>query len=292
LELIRRNKVNDIDKKKLIITRIIAHLNPVPENCVQELLGQSLEDLQVILDKLATTRDQEQVEEVALARSQEMIRQSKADHVWAYVLCKVSLNGKRLAECDANREILEGMLQPHEESSPALYETILKQFSNKFSWAVPQPIKSAADREAEVAKICRENNLSECDANRQFHKDGTGIEHWAGASQVELQRFQVEAAQVRQTFLIKHATPSELKAEAKFQSATERDIFLKAEADRAQQFVLSQQGHYPPLPQANEAGEVIDAQYLRKISTINLPLFRALIKKHGSGHLTARLRGE
>jgi hypothetical protein len=56
--------------------------------------------------------------------------------------------------------------------------------------------------------------------------------------------------------------------------------------------VLSQQQHYPVLPATNANGEAMDAAYFRRISTINFPLFKQLVKKHGSGNVTARLRGE
>jgi hypothetical protein len=286
--------MNELEKK-IVINRIISHLNPVPENCVTELLQQSLPDLERILDKLATTREQENSEEATHAHAQEMIRQSKADHAWAYVLLKVSLNGRHLVECAANRNILEGMLQPTEDPSPAIYETILKQYSPKFSWAVPQRIKGAADREAEFVKVCHEGLFSLCDANRQMFKEGVALENWAGASQVELQRFQAEAAHARQKFLINQATPSELRAEAKFQSATERELFVKAEADRQHQYVLSQQqqsGQYQPLPATDENGNVIDSRYIKKLSTIDFPRFRAMVKRFGSGSVTQRLRGE
>ena len=125
--------MTDLEHKKLLITHISAHLNPVPANAVPELLQQSCADLEVILDKLATTKAQGESEDAAHAHAQEMIRISKADHAWAYALARVSLNGKHLVECDANRQILEGMLQPHEEPSPAIYETILKQYSPQFS---------------------------------------------------------------------------------------------------------------------------------------------------------------
>jgi hypothetical protein len=36
----------------------------------------------------------------------------------------------------------------------------------------------------------------------------------------------------------------------------------------------------------------MDAAYFRKTSTINFPLFKALVKKYGSGAITARLRHE
>ena len=93
-----------------------------------------------------------------------------------------------------------------------------------------------------------------------------------------------DTAQARQKFLIHDATPSELKAEAAYQSQTEHDGAIQAEADRRHQFVLSQQQHYPPLPATNRNGETIDAAYLRKLSTVNYPLFKRLVQKHGSGN--------
>jgi hypothetical protein len=72
----------------------------------------------------------------------------------------------------------------------------------------------------------------------------------------------------------------------------EHDAAVQAEADRSHQFVLSQQQHYPSLPVTNANGEALDAAYFRKISSINFPLFKQLVKKFGSGNVTSRLRGE
>jgi hypothetical protein len=278
--------------KRIVVSRIISHLNPVPANAENELLQQTLPDLEVILDKLATTREQENVEETAYAHIEEMRRASKADGAWAHALCNVWLNGKRLVDAQANRDMLEGLLQPHEEPTAAIYGTLALQYPQKLTWEAPRTVKTDADRQAEFEKICRENLLSECEANRQLHKDGVAQDAWAGASGIERTRFHTEAAQARQQWLVHHATPSELKAEAAYQSQTERDIAVKAEVDRQRQYVLSQQGHYPQLPATNESGEVLDARYLRKISTINFPLFKQLVKKHGSGNVTSRLRGD
>jgi hypothetical protein len=60
-----------------------------------------------------------------------------------------------------------------------------------------------------------------------------------------------------------------LKAEAAFQSQTEHDAALKAEADPSHKCVLSQQQHCPSLPATNANGDV--------------PLFKQLVKKFGSG---------
>jgi hypothetical protein len=82
-----------------------------------------------------------------------------------------------------------------------------------------------------------------------------------------------------------------LRAEAKYQSATEREIAVKAEADRQHQYVLSQQqGLYPILPTHNETGEALDARYFRRLSTLDFKLFKVLVKRFGTSQITERLR--
>ncbi len=159
---------------------------------------------------------------------------------------------------------------------------------------VPPPVKTDADRQAEFARICRENNLSECAANQQLHREGAALENFAGASQVELQKFHAEAAQTRQKFLINSATPSELRAESRYQSATEREIAIKAEADRQHQFVSQQQqqsGIYPPLPATMpDTGEIIDSRFIKRLSTLDYVRFRAMVKRYGTAQITKVLR--
>jgi Mn-containing catalase len=49
--------MNELETKKLLIGRIVAHFNPVPANAVQELLSQSVGELEVILENLASKAD-------------------------------------------------------------------------------------------------------------------------------------------------------------------------------------------------------------------------------------------
>jgi hypothetical protein len=188
--------------------------------------------------------------------------------------------------------MLESLLNPAEQPSAKLYVALAEQFPTKFAWETPSAPVSKQDQRAAFELFVRENNMSSVDANFNLFKQGASVEHYAGASQAEQAARSAEAAQARQTFLIHNATPSELKAEARYQSATERDIAVQEEAQRRHEFVLSQQQHYPTLPATNVNGETIDAAYLRKISTINFPLFKQLVKKFGSGNVTSRLRGE
>jgi hypothetical protein len=138
--------MNEVEQKKVVIQRITAHLNPVP-GAVNELFQQSLPKLEETLATLVSTR-----EVAKLSYIHEIVQKSKADHACAFVLAKVSINGKFLQDSDANRNLLESRLQPTEEPSPAIYQTILKQYEPKFSWEAPRAIQSATEREEEFKR--------------------------------------------------------------------------------------------------------------------------------------------
>jgi hypothetical protein len=282
----------EIDQKTTLIQRIVTHLDPVPANAVQELLGQSVGELTAILEKLANTREQEQAEEATLAHARESRRASQFDAAWVGALRNVSLNGKRLCDVESNRAMLESLLQAHEVPSGSLYGTIALSYPTKFSWEIPQVKPTKEDQRKAFDAFVREHTLSSTDANFNLYKEGASVDNFAGASGLERAQYASEAAQARQHFLI-HTTPSQLKVEAAYESQQNREAAQREEADRAHKFVVAQQqGLYAPLPAVNGNGETIDAKYLRRISTIDYPLFKRLVQKHGSGQLTSRLRGE
>jgi hypothetical protein len=236
--------------KRIVVNRIISHLNPVPAGAANELLQQPVADLERILTKLADTREQENVEEEALTRIREAQTERASDGAWGAALCRIDLNGKRLCDVESNRQMFESLLQPHETPSEAIYKTLALQFASKFSWETPQPRKTDADRQAEFARICRENLLSECLANQQLHRDGVALDAWAGASGIERQKFQAEAQAARQHFLIHDASPTQLKQESIYETQKNREEFQRAEADRQHQVSSRQQrGMFPPLPE-------------------------------------------
>ncbi len=285
--------MNPFDERKLLVERILSYLNNPPADIVQQLLRKSITELETILGDTIANKARAEASERAKQYAAEMRRESKFEAAWTHSLMQTWLNGKRLVDVQANRDMLESMLNPGEEPSAAIYATIAKQFPQKFTWETPRPIQSDKEREAEFVKICRENFLSLCAANQQLHKDGVGIEHWAGASEVERQRFQAEVALARQKHLIHNATPDELKAEANYQFQSEHAAAVREDAERREKFVAeAQRGLYPPLPAVNGRGEPMDAANFRKISTVDYPLFKALVKRHGSSQITARLRGE
>jgi hypothetical protein len=286
--------MNELETKKIVVNHIISHLNPVPAGAANELLQQPLQDLEAILSKLADTREQEQVEEEALARIREAQTERAFDTAWGVTLARVSLNGRYLCDIESNRSFLESLLNSGELPTPAGYSTLVLQFPTKFSWETPQPRKTDADRLAEFQTICRENSLSECAANQQLHKEGVALDAWAGASGLERAAFQAEAQAARQHFLIHDASPTQLKQEAAWESQQNRAAAVQAEADRQHQISSQQQqqsGMFPPLPEIHaETGENIDARWLRKTSTINFELFKKLCRRHGSAAVTERLR--
>jgi hypothetical protein len=206
--------------------------------------------------------------------------------------CMAVSNNRRLSTCDSNRAMLESLLNPSEEPSAKLYKALAEQYPTRFTWDAQQTQSTPQEQRKAFDAFVRENNFSSCEANFELFKRGASLENFAGASQIESAQYAHESAQGRQKFLIHDATPSELKAEAAYQSQTEHDAAIQGESERRHQFVLSQQQHYPALPTTNGNGETIDAAYLLKLSTTNYPLFKKLVQKHGSGNVTSRLRGE
>jgi hypothetical protein len=192
--------------KRIVVNRIISHLNPIPAGAANELLQQPIEDLEVILEKLISTRDQENAEEEALARIQEAKAQRAFDGAWGATLARVSLNGRYLCDVESNRSILESLLNPGELPTPAAYSTLVLQFPTKFSWQTPQSKPTKEDQRKAFDDFVRENNLSSVEANFNLFKEGASVEHYAGASGVEKAQYANDAAQARQVFLRNHAT--------------------------------------------------------------------------------------
>jgi hypothetical protein len=185
------------------------------------------------------------------------------------------------------------LLNPGEEPSAKLYVALAEQYPTRFAWETPSAPVSKQEQRAAFGAFIHENDLSDVDANFNLFKRGASVEHYAGVSQIERAQYAHDAAQARQNFLINHATPSELKAEAAYQSQTEHDAAVQAEADRRHQFVSDQQrGLYTPLPAVNRNGEAMDSKYFRRISTVDYNLFKTLVKRYGSSQITSRLRGE
>jgi hypothetical protein len=246
--------------------------------------------LEQILGDCITKKARAEAAERVKQHSDEMRRESLLEGSFVHA-CMAVINNRRLSLCDGNRAMLECLLNPGEEPSAKLYVALAEQYPTKFAWETPQSRPTKEDQRAAFELFIRENNLSNVDANFSLFQQGASIENFAGASGIERARYANEAAQARQKFLINSATPSELRAEAKYQSATEREIAIKAEADRQHQFVSQQQqGLYALLPAVNANGEALDARYFRRLSTVDYAAFKMAVKKWGTAQITERLR--
>ena len=241
--------MHQLDQKKLLIERILPYLTGAPANAVQRLLQQSVSDLEQILDDAITKKARAQATEQANQHVADMRAASVSEGAWTHACCAL-INGKRLALVQANRDLLESLLNSGEEPSAKLYIALAQQYPHRFAWSSPPVVQSDEERHAEFALVCRQNNLSECIANEKLHKSGIGIEHWAGASQVELQKFQADAAVARQKWLVNGASPTELKTEARYETQTKLAASQQAQADASLEAYKQrdQYAGYKPLP--------------------------------------------
>jgi hypothetical protein len=205
--------------------------------------------LETILEDAITTKLRTMAAERVNQYAADMRATSVSEGAWTHA-CRALINGKRLSIIQSNRDLLESLLNPGETPSAKLYIALAQQYPQRFAWSSPPTTQSDEERSANFVSICRENNLSECDANAKLHKAGIGTEQWAGASQVELQGFQAEAALARQKWLVNDASPTEVKAEASYETQTRLVASQQAQADASleAQKQRDQYAGYKPLP--------------------------------------------
>jgi hypothetical protein len=198
--------MHQMEKKQLLIERILPYLIGAPADAVQRLLQQSLSDLETILSDCITKRARAQAVEQVKQHADDMRRESRLEGAWTHALRNVWLNGKqRLVDVDSNGQMMESLIQAHETPSASLYGTIALTYPKKVSWEIPQAQPTKEDQRAAFDAFVRDNNLSSCEANVQLFKQGASTESFAGASQIERAQYAHEAAQARQKFLIHDA---------------------------------------------------------------------------------------
>jgi hypothetical protein len=273
-----------LQQKKLLVERILPHLTGAPDDAVQRLLQRSVSDLETILEDAITTKARTEATERVTQHAADMRAASVSEGAWTHA-CRALINGKRLAIVQSNRDLLESLLNPAETPNAKLYIALAEQYPQRFAWATPVTTQSDDERHANFVSICRQNNLSECDANEKLHKAGIGIEQWAGASQVEFQEFQADAALTRQKWLVNSASATELRAEARYEAQTRLAASQQAHADATleAQKQRDQYAGYKPLPAH------IDRQALIKASKDEL---RKWSRLYGQFQLNTALRGQ
>src|SRR5580704_13662427 len=145
--------------------------------------------------------------------------------------CLATINNRRLATCESNRQIFESLLNAGEEPSSKLYVALAEQYPHRFAWEPTHAKPSAEEHRKEFNRYVRENNLSSCDANFTLFKKGAALENFAPASQEEANAYSHEYALQRNRWLRTEASPLELRAEARYEAEAQSAASRQAQAD-------------------------------------------------------------
>jgi hypothetical protein len=241
--------MNVLDQKKLLVERILPYLIGAPDDVVQRLLQKNVSDLETILEDCITTKARAEATQRVTQHANEMRDASVSEGAWTHT-CRALINGKRLSIIQSNRDLLESLLNPGETPSAKLFIALAQQYPQRFAWSPPPTIQTDEERRANFVSICHQHGLSECVANERLHKAGIGTDRWAGASQEEIQEFQADAALARQKWLINGASPTELRAEARYESQTQFAAGQQARADETLEAQKQRDQHagYRTLP--------------------------------------------
>jgi hypothetical protein len=263
--------MHQLDQKKLLIERILPYLIGAPADAVQRLLQKSVSDLEQILDNAITKKVQAQATEQVKQHADEMRLESQLEGAFVHA-CRTLINNRYLCSTDSNRAMLESLLNPGEDPSAKLYVALAEQYPTKFSWETPQAKPTKEDQRAAFERFVRENNLSSVDANFNLFKQGASVEHYAGASQAEQAARSAEAAREHQRWLRTKASPSELRAEARYETQNQTAATQQAYADATleAQKQRDQYAGYKPLPAHIDRKTLINASKdeLRKWSRL------------------------
>src|ERR1700722_2510925 len=123
--------------------------------------------LETILEDAITTKLRTMAAERVNQYAADMRATSASEGAWTHA-CRALINGKRLSIIQSNCDLLESLLTPGETPSAKLYIALAQQYPQRFAWSSPPTTQSDEERSANFVSICRENNLSECDANAKL----------------------------------------------------------------------------------------------------------------------------
>jgi len=220
----------------------------------------------------------------------------------------------------ASENIIINWLHPGETLTPAWFRKVFQEnpgLANQLQWREvldPQTkqLRLQQDRDMFSNHVCRQFQIADTEANfklvcelvgsglsKKLNNFDSGAFHLlqqaadsgalAPASNEEMEIWRVEAAEKRQDFLVNRATPDQLKAAARDESAI-RQQAQQAEAEQQQLDAAKKRDGamgYPPLPEKWQ-GRPLDAAFIK---TCPAGTQKLLQKRFGSSQLTARLRG-
>jgi hypothetical protein len=220
----------------------------------------------------------------------------REDLAWTHI-SRVQINGKMAVDNSANRQIVFGWLHEDQGEQPTVswFKRVLEEapaLANQILW---EPIlskeqrKQAAERQLErdratFAELCRENLLSQCQANFEVWTSTNSIIGLAAASPEELEAYRQEAADKRQDFLL-NADPTTLRSEVRRESVERQAAVAQEQAARELEFAKQRDQYrgYKPLPLE------IDSKAIQGAAPEKL---KSWMRVYGSYQLTSRVRGE
>jgi len=156
----------------------------------------------------------------------------------------------------------------------------------------PQRTREAAKQLAKdketFSALCRQQGLSECEANLNLWRRSQSIEGLASASAQELAKLREEQIEAHNEFLL-NADTETLRTLAreehaiKRQAAVQTDADLQLAASKVRDAIIG----FPLLP-GTWNGQKLDSEFIRRCSAETQKLLQ---KRFGSAQLTARLQG-
>ncbi len=236
---------------------------------------------------------------------------------------QVVVDGRLLADRDANRSLLESLVaeDQNEVISVSWFKNLLAEnpnYASRLIWESADVLNPAKRRQAEANQdeedrrlfneFAREHGFSEVEANFQLAKsvleEGFGkyalaqaiqsnALQLAPASPTELARYSQKAQEERVGFLVNRATPQELRATAKAEAeqhrsqATQQQVAQQIQIREAQDASVG----YPALPELNSDGVKLDRVFLLRLADTNIRKYKQFCSKYGMANITARLNG-
>jgi hypothetical protein len=230
------------------------------------------------------------------------------DLAWTHI-CRVPVNGRRVVDNAANRQIVFGWLHEDQGERPTVewFKEVLAEpgLADQVSWEPilsPEQRKQAAAQRVAHARdvfgiVCRKHNLSLAEANFRLLFDAGLLDSEFTADQAvasnavtlaqatpqEAAKFHQERVDDYNEALLK-ADLKELRARVRQEAEQARVVNAQAEADKALAAAQTRdaaRGGFPPLPPE------ITSEVIRKATPDQIKFW---IKKYSNSNVTARLQ--
>jgi hypothetical protein len=236
-------------------------------------------------------RDNAEADEAKRAESENFYR----DYAFSQV-GKVVIGGRRVVLNDGTTRLIESWVNPGESLNAEWFIRVLKEqpsLADQLQWRSASVDQNAVDRET-FSQAARQFRVSDNIANFNLVRQTAGegfsvyqVQHIDGlspASQQEIDNWNAETVAERQDFLINRATPDQLKAAAREESAEQRAHEEQQQASAA--FEATRQrdavANFPALPVEISSTEIRNASAQR---------LKYLLKRFGTHQVNLRLNG-